>query len=27
VTAPGVEDQVLRAWAKAVADALEKSGL
>lgn len=27
VTAPAVEDQVLRAWAKAVADALAKSGL
>jgi hypothetical protein len=27
VTAPGVEDQVLRAWAKAAAEALERSGL
>lgn len=27
VTAPAVEDQVLRAWSKAVADALQKSGL
>lgn len=27
VTAPAVEDQVLRAWSKAVAEALEKSGL
>lgn len=27
VTAPAVEDQVLRAWSKAVADALAKSGL
>jgi hypothetical protein len=26
VTAPGVEDQVLRAWSKAVADALAKAG-
>ena len=27
VTAPGVEDQVLRAWAKAAAEALERAGL